>query len=130
LLTHSREREKWVLDCQKQESRELLSALSNAYSKTLFLLRPQKPLDGADGTKLREAQSNSVSIFRDRIYIAKHIRPNEMLNRRLDAIERYEGMLLPQPLHYEYKNLRDAIVMAANGCVPKSSPQRLQFWES
>ena len=75
LLTQSRERERWILDCKKQEFRELLSALSDAYSKTITMLSPQRPLDGDEHTRLQEAQSNSVRIIRDRIYIAKDIKP-------------------------------------------------------
>jgi hypothetical protein len=40
LLTQSREREKWILDCKKREFRELLSALSDAYAKTIFMPPP------------------------------------------------------------------------------------------
>jgi hypothetical protein len=129
LLTQSREREKWILDCKRQEFRELLSALSDAYSKTLFMLRPLKALDGDEETQLRQAQSNSVRVIRDRIYIAKDIKPNEMSNRWLRAMERYEALLNPQSLHEEYEAIRNTIVVAANRSVPKSSFQKLQFWK-
>jgi hypothetical protein len=128
-LTQSRESEKWILDCKKQEFRELLSSLSDAYIALVKMLLPLVPLDGSDERRLREIQADSVRMIRDRIFIAKEIPPNEISNRWLRAMQRYETTLSPQNLHDEYEQIRGQIVTAALRCIPKSSSERLKFWK-
>lgn len=111
-FTQKRERERWLLDNRKQECRELLSALSDAY----LALVNSKPLDKMSTEELeqlRAIQTNSVRLIRDRIFIADDIMLNETSNRWLRAMERCEARIDVQHLHKEYEAIRTMVVNAA-----------------
>jgi hypothetical protein len=133
LLTQSRDREKWILDCKKQEYRELLSALSESYSKVLFLIAIEvigiPSIDPDDMNTLRAAQDKATRTFRDRIYVVKDLDLIQLSNRWIMAMQHYERRSEAQRLHDEYGAIRDEILAAANRAVPKTTLQRLAFWK-
>jgi hypothetical protein len=127
LLTQTREREKWILDAKKQEYRELLSALSDAYIVTLSSTLTEILNDKERREKFYDAQDHSRRLFRDRIFINSDLNLRNLAGRWHEAIKFANGGPKPM-LHHEYDAIRDEIVAAANRAVPKTTMQRLQFW--
>ena len=86
LLTRSWQRKQWLLDNKKAEFRELLSTLSES---SHCILR-NFPAEGFAGAKMssgdelrqvREAAINGRRVIQDRIFIAKRIREENILDR-------------------------------------------------
>lgn len=139
LLTQSREREKWILDCKKQEYRELLDALSNSYVETASVSagfgnkEDRTPYDSI-GTK----QNDSIRIFSDRIFITIDLPLAELANSWREAMNKYtyttDGWDIcskakpDEDFDKEYERIKSIIVAAANRSVPKTALQRLMFW--
>jgi hypothetical protein len=141
LLTQSRERERWVLDCKKQEFKELLTALSESYVTVLSLklslffsrLNPQFPggigADPMDEQRYRDSVDNLARVARSRLFIVEDLQLDKMLGFWSSAIESYFELRDKSAFHSEYKILSDLIVKAAAHSIPKTAIQRLQFWK-
>lgn len=140
ILTQSREREKWVLDCKKEEYKELLTALSRAHMSTraaspgylAFNDNPQKY------ASITEIQNDSIRIFTDRIFIKTDLNLDELQKAWRDSMSEFSYFAKwditsttspEQNFDSEYSRIKDEIVAAANLAVPKSTSQRLQFWK-
>jgi hypothetical protein len=121
-LTQSRDREKWILDCKKQEFKELLSGLATSY---IASLRMQGIADEEIQRNYSGAKANALRIMRDRIYIANDLPLEEIAKRWSIGSDLYRT---PMRIHGDYDEIRTAIVIEANKCVPKSTLQRLRFW--
>ena len=123
LLTQSRERERWVSDCKKQEFKELVSALTESY---IWCLRAVPPV-GADILRSRdEANANALRAIRDRIYITSELPLKEFAIRWSHASTLY---MQPDRVSKEYEEIRTAIVDAASKCIPETSMHVLKFWK-
>lgn len=142
LLTQSREREKWILDSKKQEFRELLSAISQAYMNTRSV-QPGFVMFSDSQNKERHSaifsmQQDSVRLFTDRLFITKDLPLNDLQDSWRKAMEDYsyaQGTVIGPYSHFknfdgEYDRIKDAIVAAATRSVPKTSRQRLIFWRN
>jgi len=140
LLTQSRDREKWILNSKKQEFRELLSALSQAYTSTRSVSPGFAAYPSAD-TKERDSsiflkQDDSLRLFSDRLFITTDLPLNSLRESWRKAMEDYsysKGLTIGSPYSHfsnfdaEYARIKDAIVVAANRSVPKTAMQRLMF---
>jgi hypothetical protein len=123
LLTQSREREKWILDCKKQEFKELMSALTESY---VWTIRLRGPSDEEMQKSHAEARANALRVFRDRLYISDDL-PLEPFATQWDHTSTlYMDLRI---VRRDYEEIRTAIISAANKAVPKTTMQRLQFWK-
>jgi hypothetical protein len=139
LLTQSREREKWILDSKKQEFKELLSALSQAYVGTRSL-QPGWVMYPDSTNQERHAltfsiQRDSIQLFNDRIFITRDLQLQELKESWRNAMEVYSyaqgtGSTYNhfKTLDEEYTRITGQIVAAANRSVPKTAWQRLMYW--
>jgi hypothetical protein len=127
VLTQSREREKWILDSKKQEYRELLSAMSNAYIVTLSSTFDEIYNDKDGRNRYFNAQNHSIRLFRDRIFINNDL-DLESLAMRWAEVLNAKSTIERSLIHQEFDSIRDEIVNAANRAVPRTTWQRLQFW--
>ena len=119
LLTQSRERERWILDCQKEEFKELLTAIAESYLPTLRTVGQSfSALDEQDQRQLSTVTANAFRCFQDRLYIVDHLNLNELSNAWILALSSRNIDLLQT----EYKRISETIVVAANKAVPK-------FWK-
>lgn len=66
-LTRSWQREQWLLDCRKEEFRELLTALARSYSAIQRITVFGTPVED-DGSAIQAAESDAMTTIRDRIY--------------------------------------------------------------
>jgi hypothetical protein len=126
LLTQSREREKWILDCKKEEFKELLNAIAESYTTRLNWLGPFPcVLDEEDQRHSASANTSVFRVMRNRIYITKD----------LDLVELSQDWMIALrisnlgDLHQEYCRLSQRIIDAANRSVPRTAFQRLRFWK-
>jgi hypothetical protein len=132
LLTQSREREKWLLDCKKEEFKQLVSALSRSYVTMMRTFGP--PLtypiahEASDLQSLEQAEDEALMTMRNRVYIAHELPLEELSNAWLSALVRYKNFRKPDPFHAEYYRINELIIAAALKSVPKSSAQKLKFW--
>lgn len=129
LITQSREREKWIVDCKKQEYRELLYALSSAYTLTRsYISGTTQPLN-----KQIEARDESYRVFSDRIYIVKDVNLDSLLSKWQTAVvtifNQQQQSSAKSAFDTTYKTIRDEIVAAANLVAPKTVGSRLLFWK-
>jgi hypothetical protein len=138
VLTQSREREKWILDSKKEEYRELLSAMSNAYSATVSQLTLEvankiaAQYNVEELRKTIDTQNHSLRIFQDRIFIVHDVNLLALEKRWVAAIVKYredKSSGSVATLYSDYEAIRDEIVKAANRAIPKTAWQRLQFWK-
>jgi hypothetical protein len=126
LLTQSREREKWILDCKKQEFKELLSALAMSYIMTINThSSPIRVVDPDDQRKLDNVVIDALRVMNDRIYVADDLPLEEFGDRWSRACSLYAQR---KQLSEEYAKISGTIVDAANRCVPKSTIKRCLFW--
>jgi len=132
LLTQSREREKWILDCKKQEYRELMEALSDmfvGYEETVNVF------DGEKNKRLAEAVKRFTCVVRTRLYIAKDISLEQIQREWMAAVtqwrevDNYQSEAEFKNLFVLYERIRHRIIEAANRSVPKTAMQRLAFWK-
>jgi hypothetical protein len=127
LLTQSREREKWILDCKKQEYRELLDALSDVYA---LALTSDGNLDGENGNRLFEATTHFVRIAYNRLYITSDISLEKIYREWLEATNSFSSRHDQVDFDKQYTRISQQIVQAANRSVPESTMQRLVFWKN
>jgi hypothetical protein len=130
LLTQSRDRERWILDCKKQEFREVLSAIAESHWATLKATvkatgQPFTLLDEQDQRNLHTANGNAFRTLNDRIYIVQDLNLRELSNAWMVALNSRDG----ERLSDEYLRINATIVEAANRCVPKTTMQKLKFWK-
>jgi hypothetical protein len=128
LLTQSREREKWILDCKKQEFKELLNTISDSYSKRLrtHVPLPQiQVLNEDDQREIANIQSEVFRAFRNCLYICYDLDLKALSNNWLAALQGINIL----SLHSTFNEVSLRIVQAANRSVPKSRFERLQFWK-
>ena len=123
LLTQSREREKWILDCKKQEFKELMSALAESY---IWSIRMNVFSDADMQKSYAEANANALRVMRDRLYITTDLPLEDFVTKWNNT---FSGMQ-PRVIRNEYEEIRTAIIDAANNSVPKTRTSRLQFWKS
>jgi hypothetical protein len=126
VLTQSREREKWILDCKRQEFKELMSAITVSYLMTLQTHgSPIRTVDSEELRRLENAKVDALRVSWDRVFIVNDLPLNEIGNRWSRALGLYANR---GQLDEEYARIGRSIVDAANRCVPKSAFQQLQFW--
>src|SRR5580692_4697435 len=81
LLTQSREREKWILDCKKQEFKDLLNAMSDSYSKRLPAHgRFPQLFDEREQREFAEMQTEAFRAFRNCLYICDDLDLKKLSN--------------------------------------------------
>lgn len=143
LLTQSREREKWILDSKKSEYRELLSALSNAYSRIRSATAGFGNFPSADTKERDEAiflvTDESLRLFSDRLFITNDLPLSDLRESWRKAIKSYSysecdwtigSQYSPiADLDSDYERIKEEIVAAANRSVPKTAWQRVMFWK-
>jgi hypothetical protein len=126
LLGQSREREKWILDSKKQEFKELVSALSQAYIMTLAKTDGTHSLE--DRLQFIATKNETVRIFVDRIFIVKDLDLDSLSLRWRTAMGMYDHKKDAKNFKTEYEAIRDQIVKAANRAAPKTAWQLFLFW--
>jgi len=84
-IANRNQRRQWLLDNRKQEYRELLSALSSAFIALTRLNTPMIAIPGELERELRNAETESFRILRDRLFIATEIRDTRILGLWLEA---------------------------------------------
>jgi hypothetical protein len=127
VLTQSREREKWILDCKKQEYRELLDTLSESYSLAASIPVPSR---AENYNHIANGVNKFVRISNDRIFIVYDPDLNSLCLRWSNLVSAYRTRAVNiDELIKQYESIHDEIVMAANRAVPKTTWQRLQFWK-
>jgi len=72
LLTRSWQREQWLLDCRKEEFRELLTVLTRSFA-TICCYGGMGVMNGNDMRAREAAHTDAQTTIRDRIYIADDI---------------------------------------------------------
>lgn len=126
LLTQSREREKWILDCKKQEFKELLNTISDSYSKRLRSHGPfPRVFDEGEQRESAKIQPEVYRMFRNCLYICDDLDLRAPSNDWLVALQSNDLGVL----HTSFDEVSRTIVQAANRSVPKSAFQRLHFWK-
>jgi hypothetical protein len=129
LLTQSRERERWILDCKKQEFKELQSAVAASWQATDSTVGTYGSLVALPVEEQRRVAfitQDCLRIMRDRLYITNDLPLDEFAKRWSQAVARYAFRL---KLDEEFMYISGEIIAAANRCVPKTSMQRLKFWK-
>lgn len=130
LLTQSRERERWILDCKKQEFKELLSAVADSWHATVSAVNTYGSLVALPEEEKRSVDlktQDCLRIMRDRLYITEDLPElDDLSNCWSQALATYA---LRDKLELEFTNIRKAIIDAAKRCVPKTTLQRLRFWK-
>jgi hypothetical protein len=131
LLTQSRERERWILDCKKQEFRELLSALADSYVAVRDCCDPKRPtISAEEKNRLSTASMNFYKVMRDRIFVVEDLPLSDMRRRWFRVFKEYGEVKKLDRVDEVFQEVTDIIVEAANRCVPKSTGQRLKFWKA
>jgi hypothetical protein len=124
LLTQFRERERWILDCKKQEFKELMSAISESYLASLEAWTPLGPpprsfvLGEQAQRTLSTAKTNGYRVMNDRIYIVRDLDLRELSSAWMTALNSEDLGRLER----EYTRISAAIIRAANKADPK-------FWK-
>lgn len=126
ILTQSREREKWILDCKKQEYRELLDALSNLFVKNMDA---KGDYIGEEGKRLKEAAMHFTRIVWDRLYVTNDLPLKELEAEWYTAAKLFSKTHDYDDLLKAYTLISQRIVRAANRSVPKTTIRRLKFWK-
>jgi hypothetical protein len=121
LLTQSRERERWILDCKKQEFKELMTALTESY---VWTIRMHGPSDEQLQRSHAEARANVLRVFRDRLYISDDL-PLGPLAQQWDHTSTLSMDL--RIVRNDYEEFRKAIIDAANKDVKKTIMQKLKL---
>ena len=85
LLGRSKEHEQWLRDNRKQEYRELLSSISDAY---LNMVKTKPGIGWEKEAHLRAEQlkSDAFRVLHDRIFIAQEIKDADIMNQWLYVI--------------------------------------------
>lgn len=129
LLTQSREREKWILDCKKQEFKELLNVVSDTYVKRIASLNANgslpRVMDEDQQRELAKLQPDVHRVFRNCLYICDDLDLRALSNEWLSSLI----VCNLKSLHNSFDKVSLVIVQAANRSVPKSSFQKLQLWK-
>lgn len=129
VLTQSSDRDKWLVDCKKQEFRELLSAISEVYVMTLKALPSSHVSASADEKqRARLAEERSVMVMRDRLYIEDDLPMEPLVKEWMKALAAYAQNRDFEPFKTCYKALHGRIVDAANRCAPKKPLKMLFSW--
>lgn len=84
-LTRSWQHKQWLLDCRKQEFRELLSAISEAHIDFVVCSTLREKMGHAPWNKFLDAHKRALQIVVDRIYIAEDV-------KRLRVRERFGAL--------------------------------------
>jgi hypothetical protein len=69
-FSKSARREEWLRDNKKQEYKELLTALSNAYLTLIRFGTPGTALPGEIERQISDTEADSYRVLRDRLFIA------------------------------------------------------------
>src|ERR1039458_4104042 len=77
-LTRSWEREKWLLDSEKEEYKELMSTISASYGTIMQASEPGYTRSANDKQAIREAQLNVLRMLRDRVFVAGSLSLDEL----------------------------------------------------
>jgi hypothetical protein len=112
-LSKSSQRRNWILDCRKQEFRELVSALSKAtieqvtFTTSLQSPTPQSMAPWMDTFKI------ALHTVLDRIYIAKEMKELNVMTRFLEYASALRENKDLEPAHANFEALLREIVMVA-----------------
>jgi hypothetical protein len=109
LLTRSWQQKQWLLDCRKEEFRELMSALTKALM--VYSTPGAPPLDVMD------AQVRAIEVLKDRIFVASDVRRLKLFDLWVDAAEKYAMQKDGKALTEGYEKIRDLLIEAAIGKV-------------
>jgi hypothetical protein len=90
LLARSWDKKKWMDDNRKEESRELLAALSNSFTTMLDLYGHMRPQSTEDQDKLADAKASFFRTVHDRMFIASDVRELELETTWLQALNNYK----------------------------------------
>jgi len=91
VLSKRLQKEHWIADNKKQEYREVLSALADAFS-TIVRFGSAGVAIGREEQRARDgAEASSFRILRDRLFIAKELGDLKALNRWLEATRDFDN---------------------------------------
>lgn len=113
-LSRRWQREQWLLDNRKQEYRELLTALTDAYMLMARFIRPMIALDSQTQRQLDQAERDSYRVIRDRIFIAVDMKSNDILRLWATAVENYRQTLDERVFAKRFDDINDKIIEMAS----------------
>lgn len=113
-LTSWWQHKQWVLDNKKQEYRELLSALSDAYGRICILQQPGVASGPEEQRTLQETHLSALRTIRDRIFIVSDLNRDEILKLWLEATDHFENDRLYLDFRQRYNEINSRIVKAAH----------------
>lgn len=92
-LARRSQRDQWIADNRKSEYRELLTALTKAFTGIVQLRAPGVALGPQEQKALSDLEAQSFVAIRDRIFIAKEIENLKLLARWSQALRQYDNTL-------------------------------------
>jgi len=107
------QREQWVRDNRKAEYRELLTTISESFMLLMELRRPGIALGPEEQREVFQAETKSVRIIADRIYIADEIAKIGLMKRWTTALNVFKTDLNIQAFANETGALSEEIRRAA-----------------
>ena len=111
-MTQRWQRKQWMLDRQKEEWRELLTALAESLRMQMKIY-PGRALSPEEQRTIVEAQSNSFRVIRDRIFIASDVAQLNIENRWSRVLMDHNRDMDVQALGAAYDAIRQEIVKVA-----------------
>jgi hypothetical protein len=106
-LTRSWQREQARADNVKQEYRELLKALAEAYTTYIRLGAGEQSPE--DQIAVQEARANSISTFHDRIYIARRLDEKKLMFAWIGMVASFERDLERMEFTNRFTDFQDRI---------------------
>jgi len=112
-LTNRNQQKYWVADNKRAEYRELLTALSEAFT-TIVRLRGTGVASGAQEQRLLEnLELRANIVILDRIFIADDVAKMEILNRWNGALQVYDRTLDKSVFGAAYSEIRHDVALSA-----------------
>ncbi len=90
-IANRNQRKRWVADNKKEEYRELMTALSHAFSAVLDERQPMVALDGEEQRRVSRAKGQLPITIADRVFIADEVKGLRVLERWMKAVGDYHS---------------------------------------
>ena len=111
-LTKSWQREQWLLDCRKEEFRELLKVLTRSFA-TICFYSGMRVMVGDEKKAQEAAQTDAQTTIRDRIYIADDIARLDIYKIWRKATDEFQQDRVYIAFSEKYALIRAMIIKAA-----------------
>lgn len=84
------QQKQWLLDNKKQEYRELISAITEAYGTICVLLQLGMPRGPDEQRKVHEVQLKVQSVIADRLFIAGEVQEDQILRKWMQTTGEFD----------------------------------------